>query len=152
MTPITYAWPSPPRARSPSSPTTRHAPSNIRSTGISIASAISSNAASQSSRNSAASQSASKRPFEIIGRSLPAAIVLWLRQVSTPPRRMTDFASTGGVCRHKNTQKCGIPKRRHKPNDMHAGSRSGLVYGGSRGARLIGTRSSERGPARVKTE
>ena len=41
-------------ARSPSSPTTRHALSNIRSTSISMPSAISSNAASQNSNSSAA--------------------------------------------------------------------------------------------------
>jgi transposase len=51
---------------------TRHAPSNIRSTSISMPSAISSNAASQSSSNSAVSQPASKRPLEIIGRSSPS--------------------------------------------------------------------------------
>lgn len=41
MMPITCAKPSPPKARSPSSPTTRHARSNIRSTSISMPSAIS---------------------------------------------------------------------------------------------------------------
>src|SRR4051794_15907417 len=69
MTPITGARPSPPRARSPSSPTTRHVRSNIRSTSISMPSAISWNAASQNSSSSAASQPASKRPPEITGPS-----------------------------------------------------------------------------------
>jgi len=41
------------KGRSPSSPTTRHALSNIRSTSISMPSAISSNAASQNSNSSA---------------------------------------------------------------------------------------------------
>src|SRR5438128_7878163 len=70
MTPITCAKPSPPRARSPSSPITLHVRSNIRSTSISMPSAISWNAASQNSSNSAASQPASKRPPETIGPSL----------------------------------------------------------------------------------
>src|SRR5271156_3091403 len=65
MTPITCVEPLPPKARSPSSPTIRHGRSNIRSTSISTPSAISSNAASQGSNNSAASQPASKRPREI---------------------------------------------------------------------------------------
>ena len=69
MTPITCAKPSPPRGRSPSSPTTRHVRSNIRSTSISMPSAISWNAASQNSSSSAASQPASKRPPEITGPS-----------------------------------------------------------------------------------
>ncbi len=68
-TPIICAKPSPPRERSPSFPTTRHARSNIRSTGISMPSAISWNAASQSSSSSDASQPASKKPPEIIGLS-----------------------------------------------------------------------------------
>src|ERR1700752_3632298 len=71
MTPITCAKPSPPKGRSPSSPTTRHGRSNIRSTSISMPSAISSNAASQSSSNSAASQPDSKRPLEI---TLPSSL------------------------------------------------------------------------------
>ena len=58
-----------PRVRSLSSPTTRHAHSNIRSTNISMPSAISWNAASQNSSSSAASQPASKRPPEITGPS-----------------------------------------------------------------------------------
>jgi transposase len=57
------------KGASPSSPTTRHARSNIRSTSISMPSAISWNAASQNSSNSAASQPASKRPPETIGPS-----------------------------------------------------------------------------------
>src|SRR4029077_12881256 len=57
--------PSPPKARSPSSPTTRHGRSNIRSTSISVPSAISWSVASQNSNNSAASQPASKRQPEI---------------------------------------------------------------------------------------
>src|ERR1035437_6428076 len=65
MTPITCAKPSPPRGRSPSSPTTRHARSNIRSTNISIPIAISLNVASASSSSSDALQPASKRPPEI---------------------------------------------------------------------------------------
>src|SRR3979490_249186 len=69
MTPITCAKPSPPRGRSPSSPTTRHVRSNTRSTRISTLSAISSNAASQNSSSSAASQPASKRPPEITAPS-----------------------------------------------------------------------------------
>src|SRR4249919_2943479 len=69
MTPITCARPSQPRGRSPSSPTTRHARSNIRSTSTSMPSAISSNAASPSSSNSAASQPASKKPPEITAPS-----------------------------------------------------------------------------------
>ena len=54
------------KGRSPSSPITRHVRSNIRSTNISMPSAISWNAASQSSSSSAASQPASKKPPEII--------------------------------------------------------------------------------------
>src|SRR5438309_8377985 len=69
MTPIICARPSPPRGRSPSSPTTRHVRSNIRSTSISMPSAISWNAASQNSSSSAASQPASKRPPEITAPS-----------------------------------------------------------------------------------
>src|SRR6202158_6185178 len=69
MTPITCAKPSPPRERSPSSPTTLHVPSNIPSTSISMPSAISWNAASASSSSSAESQPASKRPPEITGPS-----------------------------------------------------------------------------------
>src|ERR1700681_234533 len=69
MTPITCAKPSPPKGRSPSSPTTHHVRSNIRSTSISMPSAISSNAASQSSSNSAASRPASKKPLEITAPS-----------------------------------------------------------------------------------
>src|SRR5712672_3698790 len=65
MTPITFATPSPPRGRSPSFPTTLHVRSNIRSTSISMPSAISWNVASQNSSSSAASQPASKRPPEI---------------------------------------------------------------------------------------
>src|ERR1700675_2294050 len=73
MTPITCAKPSPPRGRSPSSPTTRHVRSNIRSTSISMLSATSSNAASQSSNSSAVSQPASKRPLEI---TVPSSLSL----------------------------------------------------------------------------
>src|SRR5579872_1911457 len=68
-TQITCAKPSLPKARLPSSPTTHHGHSNIRSTSISIPSAISWSAASQNSSNSAASRPASKRPSEITGRS-----------------------------------------------------------------------------------
>src|SRR2546429_9399157 len=71
MTPITCAKPSPLRGRSPSSPTTRHVRSNIRSTNISMPSAILSNAASPSSSNSAASPPVSKRPLEI---TLPSSL------------------------------------------------------------------------------
>src|SRR5260370_14137974 len=70
-TPIICARPSLPKARSPSSPTTRHGRSNIRSTSISMPSAISWNAASQNSNNSAASQPASKRQPEI---TLPSSL------------------------------------------------------------------------------
>src|ERR1700733_8097237 len=73
MTPIICAKPSLPKARSPSSPITRHARSNIRSTSISMPSAISSNAASQSSSNSGVSQPASKRQPEI---TLPSSLLL----------------------------------------------------------------------------
>src|SRR5450755_2877542 len=66
MTPIICAKPSPPRARSPSSPTTRHGRSNIRSTNISMPSAISWSVASQSSSSSGASQRASRKPLETI--------------------------------------------------------------------------------------
>src|SRR4030095_4935370 len=69
MTPITCAKPSPPRGRSPSSPTTRHGRSNIRSTSISMPSALSSNAASRNSSSSDASQPASKRLPEITAPS-----------------------------------------------------------------------------------
>src|SRR6476659_7873528 len=69
MTPITFATPSPPKGRSPSFPTTLHVRSNIRSTSISMPSAISWNVASQNSSSSAASQPASKRPPEITGPS-----------------------------------------------------------------------------------
>src|SRR6267154_4358197 len=72
MTPITYVKPSPPRARSPSSPTTRHVRSNIRSTSISMPSAIWWNAASQSSSSSDASQPASKKRLEITLPSSPS--------------------------------------------------------------------------------
>jgi hypothetical protein len=65
LTPITCAKPSPPRGRSPSSPTPRHVRSSIRSTSISMPSAISWNAASQNSSSSAASQPVSKRQPEI---------------------------------------------------------------------------------------
>src|SRR3984893_15155743 len=68
-TPIICARPSLPKARLPSSPTTRHGRSNIRSTSISMPSAISWSAASQNSSNSAASQPASKKPPEIISPS-----------------------------------------------------------------------------------
>src|SRR6266403_212905 len=64
-TPIICARPSLPKARSPSSPTPNNGRSNIRSTSISMPSAISWSAASQNSNNSAASQPASKRPPEI---------------------------------------------------------------------------------------
>src|SRR6266849_2372668 len=70
-TPIICAQPSLPKARSPSSPTTRHGRSNIRSTSISMPSAISWSAASQNSNNSAASQPASKRQPEI---TLPSSL------------------------------------------------------------------------------
>src|SRR5450755_682259 len=66
MTPIICAKPSPPRARSPLFPTTRHGRSNIRSTNISMPSAISWNAASQSSSSSGASQRASRKPLGTI--------------------------------------------------------------------------------------
>jgi len=69
MTPIICVKPSPPRARSPSSPTTRHARSSTRWTTTSMPSVTSSNAASQSSSSSAALQPASKRPLEIIAPS-----------------------------------------------------------------------------------
>src|SRR5665213_455193 len=72
MTPITCAKPSPPRARSPLSPTPPHVRSNIRTTSISMPSAIWWNAASQSSSNSAASQPASKKPPEITLLSSPS--------------------------------------------------------------------------------
>src|SRR5882724_4981332 len=72
MTPITCAKPSPPRGRSPLSPTTPHVRSNIRSTSISMPSAISWNAASQNSSSSAASQLASKKPPEITVPSSPS--------------------------------------------------------------------------------
>jgi hypothetical protein len=49
--------------------TTRHVRSNIRSTSISMHSAISSNAASQSSSSSGALQPASRRPREITAPS-----------------------------------------------------------------------------------
>src|SRR5439155_6939504 len=63
--------PSPSRERSPSSRTTRHGRSNIRSTSISMPNAISWSAASQNSSNSAASQLASKRQPEI---TLPSSL------------------------------------------------------------------------------
>src|SRR6516164_7094191 len=65
MTPIICAKTLPPKKRSPSSPTTRHAHSNIHSTSISMPSAISWNAASQNSSSSVASLPASKKPPEI---------------------------------------------------------------------------------------
>src|SRR5712672_1545070 len=71
MTPIICARPSLPKARSPSSPTTRHGHSNIRSTSISMPSAISWSVASQNSNNSAVSQPASKRQPEI---TLPSSL------------------------------------------------------------------------------
>src|SRR6266403_1717326 len=70
-TPTICARPSLPKARSPSSPTTPHGRSNIRSTSISMPSAISWSAASQNSNNSAASQPASKRQPEI---TLPSSL------------------------------------------------------------------------------
>src|SRR5258707_6460363 len=72
MTPIICAKPSLPKARSPSSPTTRHGRSNIRSTSTSMPSVISWSAASPSSSNFAASQPASKRPPEI---TLPSSLL-----------------------------------------------------------------------------
>src|SRR4030081_365244 len=66
------AKPSLPKARSPSSPTTRHGRSNIRSTSISMPSVISWSAASPSSSNFAASQPASKRPPKI---TLPSSLL-----------------------------------------------------------------------------
>src|SRR5262244_1750587 len=66
MTPIICAKTSPPKRRSPSSPTTHHAHSNIRSTNISMPSAIWWNAASPNSSSSAASPPASKKPPETI--------------------------------------------------------------------------------------
>src|SRR6516165_7918618 len=65
MTPIICAKTLPPKKRSPSSLTTRHARSNIHSTSISMPSAISWNAASQNSSSSVASLPASKKPPEI---------------------------------------------------------------------------------------
>src|SRR6516162_7205379 len=65
MTPIICAKTLPPKKRSPSSPTTRHAHSNIHSTSISMPSAISWNAVSQNSSSSVASLPASKKPPEI---------------------------------------------------------------------------------------
>src|SRR3984893_2762256 len=70
-TPIICARPSLPKARLPSSPATRHGRSNIRSTSISMPSAILWSAASQNSSNSAASQPASKRQPEI---TLPSSL------------------------------------------------------------------------------
>src|SRR5258707_15873434 len=69
MTPITCVKPSPQRERAPSFPTTRHVRSNIRSTSIFMPSAISWNAASQSSSSSDASQHASKKRPGITGPS-----------------------------------------------------------------------------------
>src|SRR5215813_8629373 len=66
MTPIICAKTSPPKRRSPSSPTTHHAHSNIRSTNISMPSAIWWNAVSPNSSSSAASPPASKKPPETI--------------------------------------------------------------------------------------
>src|SRR5258705_6389218 len=71
VTHIICARPSLPKARSPSSPPARHGRSNIRSTSISMPSAISWSAASQNSNNSAASQPASKRQPEI---TLPSSL------------------------------------------------------------------------------
>jgi hypothetical protein len=82
----------PPRARSPSSPTTRHARSNIRSTSISMPSAISWNAASQSLSSSAASHPASKRPPESRRRHSSSHCPMDAL-VSTPPRGSGKFNS-----------------------------------------------------------
>src|SRR5258705_13227285 len=65
MTPITFATPSPPRGRSPSFPKTLHVRSNIRSTSITMPSAIPWHVAYQNSNRSAATQPASKGPPEI---------------------------------------------------------------------------------------
>src|SRR3979409_2625219 len=113
MTPITCAKPSPPRGRSPSSPTTRHVRSNIHSTSISMPSAISWNAASQNSSSSAASQPASKRPPEITGPSslsLPSSygcdkcphhLGLCTRALSAPgPASYKNWGETGGMPSH----------------------------------------------------
>src|ERR1700722_17245950 len=72
MTPIPSAKPSPPKGRSPSSPTTRHERSNIRSTGISTPSATWWSVVSQNSSNSAVLQPASKRPHAIPAQSYPS--------------------------------------------------------------------------------
>src|SRR5580704_942430 len=69
MTPIPCAKPSPPKGRSPSSPTTRHERSNIRSTSISTPSATWWSVVSQGSSNSAVSRPASKRPHAITAQS-----------------------------------------------------------------------------------
>jgi hypothetical protein len=69
MTPITCGKRSPPRARLPSSQTTHHGRSNIRSTSTSMPSDISSNAVSASSSNSDAWQPVSKKPPEITALS-----------------------------------------------------------------------------------
>ena len=63
------AKPSPPKGRSPSSPTTHHERSNIRSTGISTPSATWWSVVSQNSSNSVVLQPASKRPHAITAQS-----------------------------------------------------------------------------------
>ena len=67
-------------------PTTHHAGSNIRSTSISIPSAIASNAASQNISTSAALQSASKKPPSITEPSPLSLPLLYETLLSTPPR------------------------------------------------------------------
>ena len=70
MTPIPSAKLSPPKGRSPSSPTTRRGRSNIRSTSTSTPSVIWWSVVSQNSSNSAVSQPTSKGPHAITAQSL----------------------------------------------------------------------------------
>jgi hypothetical protein len=99
MVPITCAKPSPPRALdvTPNNPSRAL---NIRSTSISMPSAISWNAASQSSSSSAASQLASKRPPEITVLSLLSQLSSYGRDrcPHSPIARLYRWQSQSRTC------------------------------------------------------
>src|SRR6266403_5757498 len=107
-TPTICARPSLPKARSPSSPTTPHGRSNIRSTSISMPSAISWSAASQNSNNSAASQPASKRQPEI-----------------TLPSSLSQPSSYGTISVHTTLERQTNPSARFKERRCYIDKPSG---------------------------
>src|SRR6516162_2010886 len=103
MTPIICAKTLPPKKRSPSSPTTRHAHSNIHSTSISMPSAISWNAASQNSSSSVASLPASKKPPKI-----------------TKPSSLSLLSSYGcDKCPHRLEQDLKRPHNRRRASSFY---------------------------------